>query len=107
MITATVSNVHADCVCVALEHHGGPDLWVHRKGAMPAADAQPGVLPGSMGNSNFHVQGSGHPAAFCSSARGAGRAWSRTATRAQVRKMICAVRWTESGTTSFARNGIS
>jgi len=69
---------------VAREHHGGRDLWVHRKGAMPAAVAQPGVLPGSMGDTSFHVEGRGHEAALCSSAHGAGRALSRTAARAQV-----------------------
>jgi tRNA-splicing ligase RtcB len=69
---------------VAREHHGGRDLWVHRKGAMPAAVAQPGVLPGSMGDSSFHVEGRGHEVALCSSAHGAGRALSRTAARAQV-----------------------
>jgi tRNA-splicing ligase RtcB len=69
---------------VSLERHGGRDLWVHRKGAMPAALAQPGVLPGSMGDSSFHVEGRGHEAALCSSAHGAGRALSRTAARAKV-----------------------
>ena len=69
---------------VSLEHHGDGDLWVHRKGAMPAAAAQPGVLPGSMGDSSFHVEGRGHEAALCSSAHGAGRALSRTAARAKV-----------------------
>jgi tRNA-splicing ligase RtcB (3'-phosphate/5'-hydroxy nucleic acid ligase) len=68
---------------VAPEHHGGRDFLVHRKGAMPAAVAQPGVLPGSMGDASFHVQGKGHEAALCSSAHGAGRALSRTAARAQ------------------------
>jgi tRNA-splicing ligase RtcB (3'-phosphate/5'-hydroxy nucleic acid ligase) len=69
---------------VSLERHGERDLWVHRKGAMPAAAALPGVLPGSMGDSSFHVEGRGHEAALCSSAHGAGRALSRTAARAQV-----------------------
>ena len=69
---------------VALEHHEGRDLWVHRKGAMPAADAQPGALPGSMGDSSFHVEGRGREAALCSSAHGAGRALNRTAARAKV-----------------------
>jgi tRNA-splicing ligase RtcB (3'-phosphate/5'-hydroxy nucleic acid ligase) len=69
---------------VSLERHGERDLWVHRKGAMPAAAALPGVLPGSMGDSSFHVEGRGNEAALCSSAHGAGRALSRTAARAQV-----------------------
>jgi tRNA-splicing ligase RtcB len=69
---------------VSLERHGARDLWVHRKGAMPAALAQAGMLPGSMGDSSFHVEGRGQEAALCSSAHGAGRALSRTAARARV-----------------------
>ena len=69
---------------VSLEHYGGRELWVHRKGAMPAGLGQAGVLPGSMGSASFHVEGRGHEAALCSSAHGAGRALSRTAARAKV-----------------------
>ena len=69
---------------VSLAQHRGCQLWVHRKGAMPAALGQPGVLPGSMGDSSFHVVGRGFEDALCSSAHGAGRAWSRTAARAKV-----------------------
>jgi tRNA-splicing ligase RtcB (3'-phosphate/5'-hydroxy nucleic acid ligase) len=69
---------------VSLERHGGRELWVHRKGAMPAGLGQAGVLPGSMGSFSHHVEGRGHEAALCSSAHGAGRALSRTAARAKV-----------------------
>jgi tRNA-splicing ligase RtcB len=69
---------------VSLERHGSCEFWVHRKGAMPAALGQGGVLPGSMGSSSFHVEGRGHEAALCSSAHGAGRALSRAAARAKV-----------------------
>lgn len=69
---------------VSLEHYDGRDLWVHRKGAMPARLGESGVLPGSMGSLSFHVEGRGHEAALCSSAHGAGRALSRTQARAQV-----------------------
>jgi len=51
---------------------------------LPAALAQPGVLPGSMGAASFHVEGRGHEAALCSSAHGAGRALSRIAARTNV-----------------------
>jgi tRNA-splicing ligase RtcB len=44
---------------VALERHGGRELWVHRKGAISAQRGQPGVLPGSMGSPSFHVEGRG------------------------------------------------
>ena len=69
---------------VSLECPGSGELWVHRKGAMPAALGQSGVLPGSMGSSSFHVEGRGHEPALCSSAHGAGRALSRAAARAKV-----------------------
>src|SRR5207245_10551164 len=69
---------------VSLERHGGRDLWVHRKGAMSARLSELGVLPGSMGSLSFHVEGRGHEAALCSSAHGAGRAFSRTAAGGKV-----------------------
>lgn len=69
---------------VSLESHSGRDLWVHRKGAMSARPGEPGVAPGSMGSSSFHVEGRGEEAALCSSAHGAGRALSRTAARETV-----------------------
>jgi len=66
------------------ESHGGIDLWVHRKGAMPAWPDQPGVLPGSMGTLSYHVVGRGCAAALCSSAHGAGRILSRTEARRSI-----------------------
>lgn len=69
---------------VALESHDGRDLWVHRKGAMPAHLGEPGLLPGSMGTLSFHVEGRGHPPALCSSAHGAGRRLTRTEARAKL-----------------------
>lgn len=69
---------------VSLERHGDRELWVHRKGAMPAGHGHAGVLPGSMGSASFHVEGRGHEPALCSSAHGAGRALSRAAARATV-----------------------
>src|SRR5262249_53362044 len=69
---------------VSFERHGGRDLWVHRKGAMPARLGEAGVLPGSMGSASFHVEGRGNEASLCSSAHGAGRALSRTAARGKV-----------------------
>lgn len=69
---------------VSLERHAGCDVWVHRKGAMPAGLGQSGVLPGSMGSLSFHVEGRGCEEALCSSAHGAGRLLSRTAARRRV-----------------------
>lgn len=69
---------------VSMERHGGCELWIHRKGAMPAGTGVRGVLPGSMGTLSFHVEGRGYEPAMCSSAHGAGRALSRTEARAKV-----------------------
>jgi tRNA-splicing ligase RtcB len=76
--------IHADHNHVSFENHGRRDVWVHRKGAMPARAGELGVLPGSMGSSSFHVEGRGEKAAMCSSAHGAGRALSRAAARERV-----------------------
>ena len=66
------------------EKHRGAALWVHRKGAIPAADGEPGIVPGSMGAASYHVEGRGHPDALGSSAHGAGRALSRTDARRTI-----------------------
>lgn len=69
---------------VARERFGDRDLWIHRKGAMPAHAGERGLLPGSMGNLSFHVEGRGHEPALCSSAHGAGRAMSRAEARSRI-----------------------
>jgi tRNA-splicing ligase RtcB len=66
---------------VQREEHGGRLIYVHRKGAMPAAVGTPGVLPGSMGTLSYHVEGRGCENALNSSAHGAGRRFSRAAAR--------------------------
>jgi tRNA-splicing ligase RtcB len=69
---------------VRSERHGGETLWVHRKGAIPAAAGEPGLVPGSMGTFSVHVVGRGHPNALGSSAHGAGRKLSRGAARRAI-----------------------
>lgn len=69
--------IHANHNHVQLETHFGRPLWVHRKGALPAAEGQPGVIPGSMGTASFHVTGRGCAQALHSSSHGAGRALAR------------------------------
>jgi tRNA-splicing ligase RtcB (3'-phosphate/5'-hydroxy nucleic acid ligase) len=66
---------------VQREMHFGESLLVHRKGAMPADLASPGVVPGSMGTASFHVEGRGCAESLHSSAHGAGRLLSRHAAR--------------------------
>ena len=65
------------------QHHGG-ELWVHRKGALPASDDEPGVIPGSMGSRSFHVSGRGAAGALRSSSHGAGRVLARHVARQKV-----------------------
>jgi tRNA-splicing ligase RtcB len=69
---------------VRREAYDGADLWVHRKGAIPAADGEPGIIPGSMGTPSFHTLGRGEPSALRSSSHGAGRAMSRTDARRRI-----------------------
>ena len=69
---------------VALETVGERLLWVHRKGAMPAAEGRPGVIPGSMGTASYHVEGLGQPDSLNSSSHGAGRSMSRESARRRI-----------------------
>ena len=62
---------------VLRETHFGRPYWVHRKGALPASENLPGLIPGSMGTASFHVTGRGNAASLCSSSHGAGRVLSR------------------------------
>jgi tRNA-splicing ligase RtcB len=71
------SLIHANHNHVRREVHFGQPLLVHRKGALPAAEGEAGVIPGSMGSASFHVTGRGCEASLCSSSHGAGRALSR------------------------------
>lgn len=54
------------------------DLFVHRKGATPAAAGVMGVIPGSMTAPGFVVVGKGGAGSLDSASHGAGRAMSRT-----------------------------
>lgn len=76
--------IHANHNHVRQEEHRGESLWVHRKGALPAAFEEKGVVPGSMGTASFHVTGCGCAEALCSSSHGAGRRLSRTEAAKQI-----------------------
>ena len=67
-----------------LEHHGGQDLWITRKGAIRAGAGDEGVIPGSMGTRSYVVSGLGATASYASCSHGAGRRLSRTAARKQL-----------------------
>ncbi|KYC37424.1 RNA-splicing ligase RtcB [Scytonema hofmannii PCC 7110] len=51
--------------------------WVTRKGACPAYEGQPVIIPGSMGTPSYLVVGKGNPAFCASASHGAGRVLSR------------------------------
>jgi tRNA-splicing ligase RtcB len=80
-VTSEVVNCHHNYV--AREHHFGADVWLTRKGAIRAGEADLGIIPGSMGARSFIVRGKGNPDSFNSSAHGAGRRMSRTAAEKQ------------------------
>ncbi|MEX0586628.1 MAG: RtcB family protein [Pirellulales bacterium] len=63
------------------EVHGDQELYVHRKGATPAAAGEVGVIPGSMGDPAFVVRGRGNAESLNSASHGAGRRMSRKAAR--------------------------
>lgn len=69
---------------VRLEGWPCGQVWVHRKGAIPAAEGEAGIIPGSMGSASYLTLGRGHPDALGSSSHGAGRALSRTEARRQI-----------------------
>lgn len=60
------------------EQVGDRTLFVHRKGATPAAPGVLGFIPGSMGAPGFLVRGLGNAGSLSSASHGAGRAMSRT-----------------------------
>lgn len=64
---------------VAIEHHFGENVFVHRKGAVRARKGEIGIIPGSQGTKSYIVEGLGNPDSFESSSHGAGRLMSRTA----------------------------
>lgn len=78
------SLIHGDHNHVQQEEHLGEIRWVHRKGAQPAAEGEPGIVPGSMGTATFHVSGRGCEASLQSCSHGAGRQLSRGAARATI-----------------------
>lgn len=63
------------------EHHFGQNMYVTRKGAIDAHEGVPGIIPGSMADSTYLVEGLGHIGAIKSAPHGAGRLLSRTAAK--------------------------
>jgi tRNA-splicing ligase RtcB len=67
------------------EEHDGRELIVHRKGATPAGQGVLGVIPGTMADPAFLVQGRGEEGSLRSASHGAGRRMSRTEARKRFR----------------------
>jgi tRNA-splicing ligase RtcB len=76
--------IHSHHNHVRRETHFGGELWVHRKGALPASEDDPGVIPGSMGSRSYHVTGRGEAASLRSSSHGAGRSRARHVARRDI-----------------------
>ena len=76
--------IHCHHNHVRRESHQGEELWIHRKGALPASGDETGVIPGSMGSRSFHVAGRGVATALRSSSHGAGRLQPRHVARQKV-----------------------
>jgi len=66
------------------EEHGGRQVIVHRKGAIPAHEGQLGIIPGNMAAAGYVVRGRGYPEALCSAAHGAGRRLSRSVAKKEL-----------------------
>lgn len=64
-----------------IENHFGKNVWVTRKGAVEASIGKLAMIPGSMGEKSYIVEGKGQPMSFNSSPHGAGRKYSRTEAR--------------------------
>lgn len=70
-----------------MDGHG----FVHRKGACPAGQDEPVIIPGSMGSSSFILAGSGNEQTFCSACHGAGRSKRRQRSRKGSGEITCRV----------------
>lgn len=65
-----------------IENHFGQNVYITRKGAVSARKDEWGIIPGSMGDKSYIVQGLGNEESFCSCSHGAGRKMSRTKAKA-------------------------
>jgi tRNA-splicing ligase RtcB (3'-phosphate/5'-hydroxy nucleic acid ligase) len=75
--TSTLMEVNCHHNYVAEETHYGEKVYVTRKGAVRASEADLGIIPGAMGAKSFIVRGRGNKESFNSCSHGAGRRMSR------------------------------
>jgi tRNA-splicing ligase RtcB (3'-phosphate/5'-hydroxy nucleic acid ligase) len=76
--------IHAHHNYACLENHYGEEVFVHRKGAISAAEGEYSIIPGAMGSQSFIVRGEGKKEAFGSCSHGAGRRLGRKAAVRQI-----------------------
>jgi len=79
VLTQEAINCHHNYV--EIENHFGKNVYVTRKGAIRARAGDLGIIPGSMGQRSYIVEGLGNPESYCSCSHGAGRVMSRTKAR--------------------------
>ena len=66
---------------VQKEIHFNEEVWLTRKGAISAKFGELGIIPGSMGEKSFIVEGLGNSDSYHSCSHGAGRLMSRSAAK--------------------------
>ena len=79
VLTMEAVNCHHNYV--ERENHFGENVYVTRKGAIRARQGDLGIIPGSMGQRSYIVEGLGNPESYCSCSHGAGRAMGRKEAR--------------------------
>lgn len=62
---------------VAVEEMDGTKTFITRKGAISAKEGERGIIPASMANGSYIVEGKGDPRSYFSASHGAGRKFSR------------------------------
>lgn len=63
---------------------GDKVIWMSRKGAIDASEGRPGLIPGSMGDLSYVVEGLGNYEALWTAPHGAGRQLSRGAAKREL-----------------------
>lgn len=81
-VTSGVVNCHHNYA--EREHHFGRNIIITRKGAVCARRGMKGIIPGSMGDRSFIVEGKGNLESFTSCSHGAGRVMSRRQAKDEI-----------------------
>jgi tRNA-splicing ligase RtcB (3'-phosphate/5'-hydroxy nucleic acid ligase) len=107
-IHAKIANAIGEKPISVVENHhnfawkeiwNGKEVFVHRKGATPAAKNVMGIIPGSMTAPGFIVKGKGEVASINSASHGAGRQMSRTKAIANLNQELLKKTLREHGVT--------